>query len=222
MKLIESTLTHLVEEPRAPQGPTHPTIIYIHGRGADEEDLLGLSGYLDKRLMSISVRAPYPFPFSGGFTWYEITPELGADPVMFRSSYDKLSAFVADVCAHYPIDPRRLFLFGFSMGSVMAYALSLTRPGLVRAVVACSGYIAEGTHLTYQWDKLGGTQFFVTHGTQDPVLPVQVGRRAQELLTAGGVRHQYREYSMGHQISEESLRDIAGWLKDRLDASQED
>jgi phospholipase/carboxylesterase len=222
MKIIESTLVHLVEEPRNPRGDRFPTIIYVHGRGADEEDLLGLSSYLDGRLMSISVRAPYPFPFSGGFTWYEILPDLSADPVMFRSAYDRLSAFVTDACVQYPIDTKRLFLFGFSMGTVMAYALSLTRPGLARGVIANSGYLAEKVDLAYQWDKLGDTEFFVTHGTQDPVLPVHVGRKSKDLLVAAGAKLHYREYSMGHQISEESLRDIAVWLKERLDATEKE
>jgi phospholipase/carboxylesterase len=219
MKAIESTLFHIVEAPRTATGPVHPTLVLLHGRGADEEDLLGLSSSLDKRFLILSVRAPYPFEYSGGFTWYDIDEVGTPEPAMFKSSYDKLSSFVSDALAHYPIDKKHLYLFGFSMGTVMSYALALTQPGLFRGVIANSGYVAEGTHLAYQWNQLGNTEFFVTHGTQDPVIPVQMARKAKGLLEAAHARFDYKEYPMSHQISEESLQDFSIWLTRHLDAT---
>lgn len=219
VRAIESTLFHIVEAPRTSTASLHPTLILLHGRGADEEDLFGLSSYLDKRFLILSVRAPYPFEHSGGFTWYDIDEVGTPEPVMFKSSYDKLSAFVSDALAHYPIDKKQVYLLGFSMGTVMSYALALTHPELFRGVVANSGYVAEGTHLAYQWSQLSATEFFVTHGTQDPVIPVQVARKAKGLLDAAHARFDYKEYPMGHQISEESLQDLSLWLTQHLDAT---
>jgi len=219
MKAIESTLFHVVAAPRKVSGPVHPTLILLHGRGADEEDLLGLSSYLDKRFQILSVRAPYPFEYSGGFTWYDIDEMGTPEPAMFKSSFDKLSAFVGDALARYPIDKRQLYLLGFSMGTVMSYALALTQPGLFRGIVANSGYVVEGTHLAYQWDQLGNIEFFVTHGTEDPVIPVQIARKAKGFLEVAHARFEYKEYPMAHQISEESLRDFSLWLTQRLDAT---
>jgi phospholipase/carboxylesterase len=205
--------------PQDAKASLHPTLILLHGRGADEEDLLGLSSYLDKRFLILSVRAPYPFEYSGGLTWYDIDEVGTPEPAMFKSSYDKLSAFVSDALARYPIDKKQLYLLGFSMGTVMSYALTLTQPGLFRGVVANSGYVAEGTHLRYQWNQLGNVEFFVTHGTQDPVIPVHIARKAKGLLETAHARFYYKEYPMGHQISEESLQDLSIWLTQRLDAT---
>lgn len=216
MKATESSLFHRVLMPEGGGTGPHPTLILLHGRGADEEDLPGLSTYFDSRLLILSVRAPYPFPYSGGYMWYEFSSVGAPDPEMFRTSYDKLSAFLQDAISRYPIDRKRLFLLGFSMGTVMAYALALTRPEAIRGVMANSGYIAEGTHLTYRWEELAGTDFFVAHGTHDPVIPVQLGRRAHELLTAARANLTYREYQMGHQISEESLDDLSRWFSERI------
>lgn len=217
MKTIESTLFHRVLEPRTPQASIHPLLVLLHGLGADEEDLLGLASYLDERFLIISVRAPYAVQFSGGYTWYEFGDAGIPEPTMFRLSYDKLSTFVDDALAQYPVDKGNVYLLGFSMGTVMSYALALTMPAAFRGVVANSGYIAENTHLTYLWDQLASTKFFVAHGTEDPVIPVQLARRARSLLESGHASLEYKEYPMVHQISEESLRDFSRWLTEQLD-----
>ena len=218
MKPIDSALFHRVLMPEQSAASRHPTLIMLHGRGADEEDLLGLSSYLDGRLLIISARAPFPFPYGGGFTWYDMQ-EIGApDEQMFNESYAKLSNFVTDIMKNYPIDASQLFLLGFSMGTVMSYALSLTMPERFAGVIANSGYVPEGTHLAFRWKELLRADFFIAHGIQDPVIPVSFGRKAKELLESAGAQLTYREYPMGHQINETSLNDMASWLTQRLDS----
>ena len=68
MKTIPSSLVHRVLEPENSAASVHPTLIMLHGRGADEEDLLGLSTYLDQRFLYISARAPFGFQYGGGYT----------------------------------------------------------------------------------------------------------------------------------------------------------
>jgi phospholipase/carboxylesterase len=210
-----ATLLHQVRLPER-SAATHPTVVMLHGRGADEEDLLGLSSFLDDRLLILSPRAPFPFP-NGGYTWYDADAVGSADPATFSESYEKLVSFVRDAFSNYPIDPARLFLFGFSMGSVMAFALGLTKPQLFRGVVANSGYIPETSKLDFRWDELAGVEFLITHGTEDSIVPVMLGRRADKLLNARHARYTYREYPMGHQISDESLADVSAWIRQRID-----
>jgi phospholipase/carboxylesterase len=212
MKTIETTLHHRVLMPDAKGRSKHPTLILLHGRGADEEDLLGIVPMLDERFLVISPRAPYVFPAGGGYTWYDIVNIGDPDPAMFVDSCNRLTQFVDDVLAGYPADPSRLFLFGFSMGTVMSYTLALTRPDRFRGVAANSGYVPEGTHLEFQWDRLEDTAFFVTHGTMDPIIPVSFARRAQKMLASSRASLTYREYPIGHQLSDEGVRDVSAWL----------
>jgi len=220
MKTIDSSLHHHVVPPDSREPGPHPSLILLHGRGADEEDLLGLADAFSPKLFVIGVRAPFPFANGGGYTWYDAASAGAPDPDMFRSSCDALSTFLDDASASYPIDRKRIFLFGFSMGAAMAFALTLTRPHAFRGVLAHSGYIPEGTHLTVQWDALRGVDFFIAHGTDDPVIPVMMARRARQLLTAAKASLVYCEYPIGHQISEQSLTDAAAWLNDRLHSQE--
>ena len=196
---------------REGDGP-HPTLILLHGRGANEDDLLGLAEYLDERLLIISPRAPYPFQHGGGFTWYDLEDLARPEPAMFAESHEKLSKFVADVREAYHIDKMNMFVGGFSMGTMMSYTLSLTHPAWVKGVLAMSGYVPEGTAMNFLWDEINGKPFFVAHGKFDPVIPVAFGQRAKELLENAHANVTYREYDMGHQIGEECLNDMMKWL----------
>jgi phospholipase/carboxylesterase len=212
VKLISTTLVHKIAEPRRIADAAPPTIVFLHGRGADELDLLGLSEYFDERFLFISPRAPFPFQFGGGHTWYDLV-EIGTpEPKMLEQSYAKLMQFLDDIVTGYGVNPSRLFLCGFSMGTVMSYAAVLTHPSRCAGVMANSGYIPEGTALTLQWQQIAGKPFFVAHGQHDPVIPVSFGHRAKQLLTEANAKVSYHEYQMAHQISEEQLGHMIHWI----------
>jgi phospholipase/carboxylesterase len=216
--LISSTLVHKVRQPATNAGQKHPALILLHGRGTNEDDLLGLVDYLDPRLFFISVRAPFRFDTGfGGYTWYDVkdigTPNLQ----QFDESYSRLVRFVDDVKRGYALDGRRLFLLGFSMGSIMSLALALTHPDMIRGLIAHSGYIPENTNLRFEWDRLQQLSLFVAHGTDDPVIPISFARRSHELLSKTAADLTYKEYPIAHSISEESLADLSLWLQKKLD-----
>lgn len=214
MQTIRSTLFHKV----APSGPgspdPRPALILLHGRGANEDDLLGLTPYLDPRFLVIAVRAPLDMGF-GGYTWYDLQTIGSPDREQFLESYGKLVQFLDEVRTGYRVDPARTALLGFSMGAVMAYACILTRPDLVHSIVAHSGYIPENAGLDLRSD-LAGKGVFVAHGTADPVIGIEYARRARERLTPSGADLVYREYPIPHSMSEESVTDFSAWLARRI------
>ncbi len=212
MKRIETTLEHRLLLPRHAGAAVHPSILLLHGRGADEEDLLNLAPSFDERFLFLSARAPFPYPY-GGYTWYDVRDSGDPDPATFLDSYGRLSRFLDDLPAHYPVDPAKLLLFGFSMGTVMSYALALGRPERIAGVAANSGYLPEVSAPAYRWQELSGTGFFITHGTEDTVIPVALARRARALLESAGAPVRYREYAMPHSIGEQALTDVAAWTR---------
>src|SRR6266540_134701 len=67
-----------------------PVIILLHGRGADERDLLPIVPYIAKGWNAVSIRAPLEFPM-GGFAWYEFVPNGGPERASFQESLARLS-----------------------------------------------------------------------------------------------------------------------------------
>jgi phospholipase/carboxylesterase len=203
-------------EPRKKLDDGNPLLLLLHGRGTDENDLLGLSPYLDERLHIVSVRAPFQFQWGPGYAWYDIEEVGKPDNEKFPRSRDMITNLIDTLHTGTGSDNSRTYLLGFSMGSVMAYAVALASPEKVTGVIAHSGYIAEGNNTNYRWDDAQRVAFFIAHGIADPVIPVQFGRRADELMKQHGLNYQYKEYSFAHQISEESLNDLSTWLSEKI------
>jgi phospholipase/carboxylesterase len=51
----------------------------------------------------------------------------------------------------------------------------------------------------------------------DQKLDISYGRKARDVWSKLPVALTYREYAMGHEVTQDSLRDIVAWLKERLD-----
>ena len=207
------SLHHLTRFP-AGMGAAHPTVICLHGRGSNEADLLGLAPHLDDRLLWISPRAP--LDLMGGFEWYRLEGVGVPLQSTFDAALETLERFITEAVSAYPVDPARLFLMGFSQGSMMSYSFALTQPARVAGVMAQSGYIPLSSGLKVDEAALKGKPFIVTHGMEDPMIPVQWGREARDYLKRVGAEVEYHEFSMGHSVSEESIAAIGAWMDKRL------
>jgi len=200
---------------RAPAGDPQGLLVLHHGRGSDEQDLLGLADVLDpeQRLHVVTPRAPLTLPGSPGFHWY-VVPRVGhPDPETFGAAYRELATFHDALWERTGIAPERTVLGGFSMGSVMSYSLGLGPDRPVPAgILAFSGFVptVEG----WQPDLAGRQDLraFVAHGRRDPIMAVDFGRQAKDLLEAGGIEVTYHESDAGHHIDPEHLPAAVDWL----------
>lgn len=212
------TLEHLVRPPSIP-ARLPPLLVLLHGIGADEDDLFGLAGHLDGRFLVVSARAPFEAE-PMGYAWYAIDWSAfppRADAAQARESREKLARFLGEACQAYGADPARVHLLGFSQGASMALGVALSRPHLVRSVVAHSGRLLRQFLPPAPLLGLAGLPVLLQHGRHDPVVPVAFADEARGLL-APLVALERRDYDLGHEIGPESLRDLAGWLTARLDA----
>jgi phospholipase/carboxylesterase len=198
------------ERPAA--GEPEGAFVLVHGRGANEYDLLGLFDALDpeRRLHGYSPRGPLALA-PGGAHWYAV-PRVGyPDPTTFAEGYGALSEFV-DALPH-----ERIVLGGFSQGAVMSLAAGLgtdrPRPA---GVIAFSGFVptVEG------WELDASRPFppiALAHGTYDPVIPVEHAHRSLAELEAAGAEVLYRESPIDHAIDPAFVRELVPWLRARFE-----
>ncbi|HYQ82230.1 MAG TPA: alpha/beta hydrolase-fold protein [Anaeromyxobacteraceae bacterium] len=213
------TLQHLVRRPAAP-GERPPLLVLLHGIGADERDLFGLAGHLDGRFLVVSARAPFEAE-PMGYAWFAIDWSAlppRADLAQARESLDRLQRFLGEAAGAYGADPAGVHLLGFSQGASMALAAALARPDLVRSVVAHSGRLLRPLLPAAPARGLDGLPVLLQHGRHDPVVPLAFADEAQGLLRPLGVALTRRDYDLGHEVGADSLRDLAGWLAERLDS----
>jgi phospholipase/carboxylesterase len=210
----ELGLYHVTRPPKAGGAGPHPGLLLLHGRGANELDLVGLADELDSRFFVVSARAP--MALGPGYHWYHLAAIGIPEPKSFESSLAAVSRFVSELPSAYPIDPAAIFTLGFSQGSMMAGSLLLTHPTSVAGTVVLSGYLPLASGLPIDEAALAGRPVFEAHGTADQVLPVFLGRQARDFWQKVGADLTYREYPIAHSISPAELLDVGEWLTRRL------
>lgn len=190
-------------------------LVLHHGRGTDERDLLGLADALDpeRRLHVVTPRAPLRPPGSPGYHWY-LVPRVGfPDRRTFEAARRALGALHDRLWEETGVEPTRTVLGGFSMGSVMSYAMALgaDRPA-VAGVLAFSGFVPVVDGWQPSLDDRLQTRAFIAHGRRDPIIDIGFARQARELLERGGLPVDYHESEAGHQIDPADLEAARAWL----------
>jgi phospholipase/carboxylesterase len=197
---------------RPARGDPAGLLVLHHGRGADEADLLPLADQLDpdRRLHVLAPRAPLRLG-GPGYHWY-VVPRVGyPDPETFHAAYRALAELHDETWERLGLTPEQTVLGGFSMGSVMSYALGLgaDRPAPA-GILAFSGFVpvVEG----WQPQLPRPTRVFIAHGRGDPIMDVGFARQARALLEGSGIEVEYHEDDHGHWIEPEQLDDARAWL----------
>ena len=146
--------------------------------------------------------------------------ELGYPPPdTFLPSYRQASAFLDSLASETGIPLERTVLGGFSQGSMMSYALGLgaDRPKPA-GLIALSGFVPTVEGLELDLDR-PLPPIAIGHGTYDPVIGVECGRQAKELLERAGADVVYRESPLPHTVDPAFLADLRPWLLAAVPAS---
>lgn len=210
---------HYITRPSS-KSENAPLLIMLHGYGSDENDLFSFASELPDELFIVSARAPYAMqPF--GNAWYAINFDAQQnkwnDIEQAISSRDLISTFIDEICAEYPVDSDNVTLLGFSQGTILSYAVSLTYPQKVKNVIALSGYVSEDM-LPEQLDKksYSNLDFYCSHGSMDQVIPVDWARRAPKFLSELGIMNTYSEFPVGHGVAPQNFYEFKEWLSTRI------
>jgi len=219
MMIKDLSLYHLTHFPDSPSDPRpdsfYPTILALHGRGSNESDLIGLADYLPKQFLWISPRGPFELG-PDSYEWFQITQVGKPDPTRLANALTVIDKFINEIIENYPVNKNKLYLLGFSQGSIISMSYALTYPQRVAGVIAQSGYIPLESGLQIDDTGIKGKPFILTHGIQDSMLPVDWARRSRDTLQKLGTKLEYHEFNMGHNISAESLAMINIWLENQL------
>jgi phospholipase/carboxylesterase len=179
-----------------------PTIVMIHGRGADANDLADLAPMFDTSTGCRFVFPNAPKPFEAypgmtfGWTWFDGWPPTRES---VAASREILLRFLDELTARHPTSS--LVIAGFSQGAMMALDVGLRRD--VAGIVALSGGLYELDLPDVR--SRNTTPVFIAHGTGDDVVPVNFARRARLVLEDAGFSVDYHEYPMAHQVVMEEV-----------------
>jgi phospholipase/carboxylesterase len=193
-----SLLTHAAElyVPRT-YDPSRPNALVVTLHGANRDPAHGFGPLLpladDAGLILLG-------PKSKGPTWDIVYGRYGDDG-------DAIDDLLAEVFARFVIDPRRVFISGFSDGASYALSLGLANGDLFDAIVAFSPGFAQPAILR------GKPRVFVSHGTDDDVIPSdRTSRRLVPRLRSRGYEVTFVEFAGAHTVPPHVASQAVSWL----------
>ena len=160
-----------------------PLVLLLHGAGGSgagiSNGFIALADELDVVLCA---------PDARGITWDATRNEFGPDVRFIDGALERVFAGVN-------IDPTRIAVAGFSDGATYALSLGLINGDLFSRIIAFSpGFIVTG-------ERHGSPDIFVSHGVNDPILPIQqCSRVIVPFLEELGYAVDYREFTGGHVV----------------------
>lgn len=214
---------------------TSTLVVFCHGFGAPGSDLVALAGELVELEPSLAANT-YAFPAGpidlssiglyGGRAWFPIDmaaldqanragridvlaasepPGMGAARKKLRTAIEALMG---------GRQWSQVVLGGFSQGAMMALDLALRLEEAPAAVIAFSPTLVDRT----SWERAAalrkGLRVFISHGRQDPLLPIRGTEALVALLSAAGVAVDYLPFDGPHTIPFEALERAATHLRE--------
>jgi phospholipase/carboxylesterase len=212
-----------LDGPRIPAaaGRTSQLVVFLHGYGADGNDLIELGRQWRALLPEaafVSPHAPERAPAAPmGRQWFALANRSPDDPagaaerwngaVKARSAID---AFLDSELKRLSLDDSKLALVGFSQGSMMALHVGLRRPRGPAAILGFSGMLIGPERLdeaTARDSRGAPPPILLVHGEQDPLIPLEATFMAAEALAQASIPTQWHlSLGIGHGIDAEGMR----------------
>jgi phospholipase/carboxylesterase len=203
-------------------------VILMHGLGADANDFVPLVPEL--RLGDLpGVRFVFPnateMPVTGnnGYVmraWYDILSFEGVnrrvDEAGLKVSCERIRELIARENER-GIPTSKIFLAGFSQGGAMTYTAGLTHPEKLAGLIVLSGYVPSPGLIDASFSEANrDTPIFAAHGTQDPVLSIDLAVQGRDFALAHGCTLEWHTYPMQHSVCAEEVEALRAWLGRQL------
>jgi len=213
-------MTALLDGPRIPASAARASqlVVFLHGYGADGNDLIELGRQWRALLPGAAFVSPHaPERCAAtpmGRQWFALSNSLPEDrggaeerwrgAVKARGAID---AFLDAELKRLGLDESGLALVGFSQGAMMALHVGLRRSRAPAAILGFSGLLVGPERLNEATARGAPPPILLIHGDQDPLIPVEAMFLAAEALAGASIPAQWHvSLGVGHGIDGEGLR----------------
>ncbi|MGB7875261.1 MAG: hypothetical protein WBL25_12820 [Anaerolineales bacterium] len=202
----------------ASQGPAR-FLLMLHGWTGDENSMWIFARRFPEDMWIAAPRGPHTSQ-EGGYSWRSLHSHQDDDwglPSLsdLKPAAEGLIRLVDGVSASIGVDAEKFDVVGFSQGGALTNVLTLLYPQRIRKAAVLAGFMPGGTNDLIERRVLDGKQFFVAHGKNDDLVPLQRAEQALELLEKAGAQVTFCDADVGHKVSADCLRGLeAFWAKE--------
>jgi phospholipase/carboxylesterase len=190
----------------------YPLIVFLHGHGSSEEQILRLAPRLSRRnYICIAPRGPHVIgPDREGrmtYGWGGDSDEPLVEDYVFRA--------IEQTCRSYHIHTERIFLAGFREGAALAYRLGLMYPEKFGGVISLNGAMPRRGPLL-RLPEVRDLKVLIGHGIANAIVPLSLARQDYRLFYAAGMPVRILTYPTTHRIHVDMLQDVDRWIQDHI------
>jgi phospholipase/carboxylesterase len=206
-------------------GPARQLVVFLHGYGADGNDLIDIGRAWQQHLPQTAFVSPHaPEPCGQAPTGRQWFPLTMRDPnerwLGVNKAAPGLQRFLDAELERHKLPPSALALVGFSQGTMMALHVGLRRVTAPAAIVGYSGLLVvppEGGLEAFAAEIKSRPPVLLVHGDQDDLIPPQALFQATQGLAALGISVEWHlSAGVGHGIDAEGLRHGGEFLARRF------
>jgi phospholipase/carboxylesterase len=209
MKLIEENIFLKTTSLPQTSSKANYLIVFCHGYGADGKDLINIGNYWQRFLPDFyftSPNAPNICSVNpGGFEWFDLMSDNDKKiNLELEDSILKLTKLINTKLKELNLDHSKLFLVGFSQGTMMSLHYALTNSSKIAAVIGYSGKIYDPNFL--EKNIKSKPSIFLMHGDSDNIVPLEEMMEAKNFLLKNKFSVKTKIFkSCGHSIPAQGL-----------------
>lgn len=202
-KYEKETFAYLILSPlKIEEGKQYPLLFFMHGAGERGNDVEKLLPHLPSQMCKEEWLEKYPCfmvipQCRNGEQWVNQNWSEKKSVPMAEKPSDQMQMAMAvldQTLESLPIDRRRVYLTGLSMGGYGSWELAMRRPNLFAAVAPVCGGGDESNAALLQ-----DIPIWAAHGDADTVVWPVRSRRMVDAINAAGGNVKYTEYpGFGH------------------------
>jgi phospholipase/carboxylesterase len=199
----------LIDGPRVPakSRATKQLVVFLHGYGADGNDLIGIAKQWQSLMPDaafVSPHAPEPCAQApSGRQWFPLTMRDENERwVGVNKAAPTLDAFLDSELNRHRLDDSKLVLVGFSQGTMLALHAGLRRPRAPAGILGYSGELVGPEHIAEARPGAAkSAPILLVHGSDDDVIPLEALFISAEALAQAGIPSQWHlSMGLGHGI----------------------
>jgi|GEM_PF-3811033 len=199
-------------------GSTDIIVIFLHGFGANNSDLISLKEELNINNTCYFLQAPFCLQ-QNSYAWFPRDHEnlsninsyfkdlQNENDEAIYTSLDEIENFIKT----NNLDKKELIFIGFSQGAILSYLYPLFKNENITKLVLLSPSILDYINLNNL--KLNkDIKYLITHGTYDNILPIQNSKEVKILLDKNSFKGEFFEFNGEHEITYEVIQEIKNFL----------
>lgn len=191
----------------------YPLIVWLHGPGSDEWQLMRLMPLVSMRnyvaVAPRGVRLPREDRDGDVWGWSQ-------SPEHIQEAEQRIFDSIDAVRHKYHISPHRIFLAGFDCGGTMAFRVAMQHPERFAGVLSIGGAFPTGQTPLVQWTRARHLAIFLGVGRDSPHYPPAAACEDLRLFHVAGMSVSLRQYPCGHQLAPQILGDVDRWIMEQI------